>query len=95
MALGSFTFASGAGTTTCRAHPHRKLRDERTATTPKSHRFDWDEGQTRVNVTILANGEATSTAALEHARLADAKEAERMKAFWRARFASLKEVLER
>ena len=71
-----------------------KLR-ERTATTPKSARFDWDEGQTRVNVTILAKGEANGTAALEHARLADAKEAERMKAFWRARFACLKEVLER
>jgi hypothetical protein len=30
-----------------------------------------------------------------HERLPDAEEAERMKAFWRARVATLKEVLER
>ena len=33
--------------------------------------------------------------ALEHERLADAEEAERMKAYWRERVATLKEVLER
>jgi hypothetical protein len=32
--------------------------------------------------------------ALEHERLADADEAERMKAFWRERVAALKELLE-
>jgi uncharacterized protein YndB with AHSA1/START domain len=72
----------------------RELR-ERTATKPKSARFDWGDGQTRVNVTFLARGEAKSTAALEHRRLADADEAERMKAYWRQRIAALKEVLER
>ena len=67
---------------------------ERTATRPRSARFDWDEGGTRVHVGFLAKGEAKSTLALEHVRLADASEADRMKAFWRERVATLKEVLE-
>ena len=68
---------------------------ERTATKPKSARFDWGEGDTRVNVTFIAKGDAKSTAALQHARLPDAQEAERMKAFWRNGVAALKDVLER
>jgi uncharacterized protein YndB with AHSA1/START domain len=74
--------------------PDGELR-ERTATKPKSARFDWGDSETRVNVTFLAKGEGKSTAALEHRRLADADEAERMKAYWRQRIAVLKEVLER
>jgi hypothetical protein len=74
--------------------PDGELR-ERTATKPKSARFDWGDGGTRVSVTFVAKGEAKSTAALQHARLADAEEAERMKAFWRDRVATLKEVVER
>jgi uncharacterized protein YndB with AHSA1/START domain len=74
--------------------PEGELR-ERTATKPRSARFDWGDGETRVNVGFTAKGEAKSTAALEHERLADADEAERMKAFWRERIAALKEVLER
>jgi hypothetical protein len=65
---------------------------ERTATRPRSARFDWAGGETRVNVTFLAKGE-TSTVAVEHARLADAQEAERMKAFWRERLSALKAEL--
>jgi uncharacterized protein YndB with AHSA1/START domain len=68
---------------------------ERTATKPKSAGFDWVDSQTRVNVTFLAKGEAKSTVALEHRRLADADEAGRMKAYWRQRIGALKEVLER
>jgi uncharacterized protein YndB with AHSA1/START domain len=67
----------------------------RTASAPRSARFDWGDGDTRVNVIFIAKGETKSTAALQHERLADAQEAERMKAFWRARVAALKEVLER
>ncbi len=62
---------------------------ERTATRPRSARFDWDGGPSRVHVTFLAKGEASSTVALEHARLADAGEAERLKAFWRERLTAL------
>ena len=67
----------------------------RTATKPRSARFDWGEGQTRVNVTFLAKGENKSTIALEHRRMASADEAERMKNYWRAGFAALKGELER
>ncbi len=67
---------------------------ERTALRPRSARFDWGDGDTRVNVTFQAKGEAKSTAALEHARLADAEHAERMKALWRERLAALKTQLE-
>ena len=71
--------------------PEDQLR-ERTATKPKSARFDWADGATRVNVTFIAKGER-STVALEHARLADADEANRMKAFWRERLSTLKAQL--
>jgi uncharacterized protein YndB with AHSA1/START domain len=71
--------------------PEDQLR-ERTATKPKSARFDWADGATRVNVTFVAKGER-STVALEHARLADADEADRMKAFWRERLSTLKAQL--
>jgi uncharacterized protein YndB with AHSA1/START domain len=68
---------------------------ERTATRPKSARFDWGEGDTRVHVTFLSKGVARSTVALEHRRLPDAVEAERMKGYWRQRLIALKVLLER
>jgi hypothetical protein len=68
---------------------------ERTATRPKTARYDWGDGGTRVIVGFEAKGEAKSVVALEHARIPDAAEAERMKTFWRERVAALKEVLER
>jgi uncharacterized protein YndB with AHSA1/START domain len=74
--------------------PDADLR-ERTATRPKSARFDWGDGETRVVVAFEPRGEAKSVVALEHARLPDAQEAERMKTFWREHVATLKEVLER
>ena len=73
--------------------PDAQLR-ERTTIEPRSARFDWGDGATRVHVTFAAKGEAKSTAALSHERLPDAGEAERMKAYWRERVAGLKEVLE-
>jgi hypothetical protein len=66
----------------------------RTATRPKSARFDWGDGPSRVVVAFVAKGEAKSSAALAHERLSDADEAERMKAFWRDGVAALKEQLE-
>jgi hypothetical protein len=67
---------------------------ERTATKPKSARFDWDDGETRVHVGFEAAGEAKSRLALEHVRLPDADQAERMKADWRAALTELKSLLE-
>jgi len=67
---------------------------ERTATRPRSARFDWDGGETRVHVTFADKGDGRATAVVSHERLPDAAAAERMKAFWRGRIATLKEVLE-
>jgi hypothetical protein len=73
--------------------PDGQLR-ERTATRPRSARFDWGDGATRVHVGFAARGETKSTVALEHVRLADSDEAERMKAYWRERLTLLKSRLE-
>ena len=74
--------------------PEGDLR-ERTTKRPRSARFDWGDGETRVNVGFTAKGEAKSSVALAHERLPDAREAERLKAFWRERVAALKDMLER
>ena len=74
--------------------PGAELR-ERTARPPRSARFDWGDGSSRVHVVFDAKGEAKSTASLQHVRLADGDEAERMKAFWRDRVSALKAELER
>jgi hypothetical protein len=66
----------------------------RSSSKPKSARFDWGDGATRVVVAFVAKGDGKSTAALAHERLPDAEEAERMKAFWRDGVAALKEQLE-
>ncbi len=68
---------------------------DRAATKPRSARFDWGNGETRVNVTFLTKDETKSMVALEHRRLADADEADRMKAYWRQRLVALKAMLER
>ena len=62
---------------------------ERTVTRPKSARFDWTEGESRVHATFDAKSEAKSTVAVSHARLADAAERERMKTWWRERLTAL------
>jgi uncharacterized protein YndB with AHSA1/START domain len=67
----------------------------RTATAPRSARFDWGDGPTRVHVVIDAKGEARSTVSLTHIRLAGAHEAEDMKARWRERLGGLRALLER
>ena len=74
--------------------PEGELR-ERTATKPRSARYDWGDGDTRVIFGFEAKGEAKSAVSLQHERVPDASEADRMKAFWRDRVATLKEVLER
>jgi hypothetical protein len=73
--------------------PEGELR-ERTATRPRSARFDWGESGTRIVVGFEAKPDGRSVVAMAHERLPDAGEAERMKTFWRERVAVLKEVLE-
>ena len=67
---------------------------ERTARRPRSARFDWDDGNSRVNVSFASKSEAKSTVAVEHVRLRDAEQAEEMKGWWRARLTALKGELE-
>jgi hypothetical protein len=73
--------------------PDAELR-ERTATRPRSARFDWGDGETRLIVGFEAKDDGRSIVALAHERLPDAEEAERMKAFWRERVSALKQALE-
>ena len=67
----------------------------KTVSVPVERLYDAVLEESRVNVTFLAKGESKSTLALEHRRLADAAEAERVKAYWRQRLTSLKELLDR
>ena len=66
----------------------------RTATAPKSARYDWEDGSTRVVVMFEAKGDAKSVVFLAHQKLPDADTADGMKAFWRERVGALKELLE-
>ena len=68
---------------------------ERTATRPRSARFDWGDDGSRVVVVFAAKDDGRSTASLSHERIPDAAGAERMRTFWRGRVAALKEVVER
>jgi hypothetical protein len=66
----------------------------RTATAPKSARYDWEGGSTRVIVGFEGLGESKSRVALSHERLPDADTAEGMKTWWRERLTALKSELE-
>jgi Domain of unknown function (DUF4287) len=66
----------------------------RTATAPKSARYDWEDGSTRVIVGFDDLGESKSRVSLSHERLPDAETADEMKAWWRERLARLKSKLE-
>ena len=67
----------------------------RTATAPRSARYDWEDGSTRVIVGFEDLGESKSRVALSHERLPDAETAEEMKSWWRERLTELKAQLER
>jgi hypothetical protein len=67
---------------------------QRTATRPKSARYDWADGRTRVHAVFVAKDGEKSTVTVSHERLADAGEAERMKAYWRERLGELRSHLE-
>lgn len=66
---------------------------ERTVAPPRSARFDWGDGRTRVAFWFTAKGDARSTVGVEHERLADADEAAQAKAAWKARLMRLADVL--
>ena len=66
----------------------------RTATAPRTARYDWEDGSTRVIVGFEAAGDAKSRVALSHEWLPDADAAEEMKSWWRERLSELKAQLE-
>jgi hypothetical protein len=66
----------------------------RTEQPGKSARFDYEDGTTRVNVWFIDTGESKSTVSMSHERLADADDAETMKAMWKDRLAELKTLME-
>jgi hypothetical protein len=66
----------------------------RTATAPKSARYDWEDGSTRLAITFSPMTQAKSNVAIQHERLPDAETAEEMKTWWRQRVSDLKRLLE-
>lgn len=66
----------------------------RTASAPKSARFDWGEGRSRVMATFTDKGPSKSSITVTHVRLPDADEATRTKAFWRERLVVLAALIE-
>ena len=66
----------------------------RTATKPKSARYNWEDGSTRLNVSFESKGQSKATVFLSHERLPDADTAEAMKAYWRSSLVDLKAHLE-
>ena len=74
--------------------PDADLR-ERTASRPKTARFDWGDDGTRLHLTFTPKGEDRSTVSLSHERLPDATARERMKSYWQERLGALGEELER
>jgi uncharacterized protein YndB with AHSA1/START domain len=70
----------------------------RTATRPRSARFDWiSDGEpdgTRVHLTIQAKSDASSTVTVEHVRLPDQAAATARKTWWREQLTTLKAHLE-
>lgn len=66
----------------------------RTATSPRTARYDWEDASTRVIVGFDDLGDAKSRVALSHERLPDADAADEMKGWWGERLTELKSQLE-
>ena len=62
----------------------------RTSQPPRTARFDWGDGATRLLVSFDAKGPAKTTVTVSHERLPDPDEAETAKVAWRERLAELK-----
>jgi len=66
----------------------------RKATPGKSLRITWSDGTTSVEVNLYAKGASKSQVSVQHSKLTDAKEAQRLKAYWTAALDRLKQYLE-
>lgn len=66
----------------------------RKATANKSMRITWVDGKTSLDVNFYPKGNGKSLVAVQHGKLADARAAERMKAYWGEQLDRLKAALE-
>jgi hypothetical protein len=66
----------------------------RTATASRSLRADWGDGGTRIAVGFTAKGDNKAEVAVLHEKLADGDAVADMKAYWRERLSTLKQLLE-
>lgn len=62
---------------------------------PRSARFAWNGGTSRVTVTVTPKGRSKAAVIVAHDRVRDAKQAQSLKTFWRERLNDLKVDLER
>lgn len=65
----------------------------RPTTAPRTARYDY--GTTRVALYVNVKDPGKATVSIQHSRLADAAEADRMKEFWRDRLAGMKTAVEK
>lgn len=65
----------------------------RRATRAKSMRVTWSDGQTNVDVSFWDKGPAKSTVQVQHSKLADRKDVEAKRSFWRSALARLAQEL--
>jgi uncharacterized protein YndB with AHSA1/START domain len=66
----------------------------RKATSGKSMRITWSDGKTDLEVNFTPRGAGRSQVVVQHSKLADAKAAARMKAWWTKTLDRLRDVLE-
>ena len=65
----------------------------RKATAPKSLRITWGDGKTHLDVGIYPKGTGKTQVSLQHSKLANAREAARMKKYWADALVRLEEAL--
>jgi hypothetical protein len=63
------------------------------ATPGKSMRISWKDGESKVDLYFTVKGEKKSAVQLQHSKLSDAEEGERMKGYWKEALGRLAEVL--
>ena len=77
----------------------RWLADEkltlRTSHAPRSARFDWESGESRVAVSVEEKDQSKTTVTVIHERLRSQQKAQETKAMWIQRLGELKTLLER
>lgn len=67
----------------------------RAATADKSMRITWTDGRTHVDVNFYAKGPGRSQVAVQHRKLAAARDVERIKKTWGERLDALRTLLEK